>query len=155
MVNFSKHQQLKFQARSRLDRRFRSDATHPRRIARIRWLGRKTRLCYPPQVLDFPRVSRAWRPWRLRHWPNCHGNNLKTHFLIFQQVVNHPKFLEHPHECAKFIWEKSGGDLAANGAVMRTSILGIVQFHDLDKVIENTKEICKVFISGNSHLIYR
>lgn len=42
------------------------------------------------------------------------------------------------------VWEGSGKFLAPNGGVMRTSILGTMQFHDLEKVIENTKNACKV-----------
>ncbi|XP_065827935.1 ADP-ribosylarginine hydrolase Tri1-like isoform X1 [Oscarella lobularis] len=51
-------------------------------------------------------------------------------------------FREHPHEIAKKTWEDSDCYLAANGAVMRTSILGVLNFNNISKVIENTKCIC-------------
>eukprot|EP00118_Oscarella_pearsei_P013353 m.106106 g.106106 ORF g.106106 m.106106 type:complete len:424 (+) comp37250_c0_seq14:96-1367(+) len=51
-------------------------------------------------------------------------------------------FKENPHLAARETWETSGRYLAANGAVMRTSILGVMNFKDIDTVIENTKRIC-------------
>ena len=34
--------------------------------------------------------------------------------------------------------------MAPNGAVMRTSVLGVYQYEDLTKVIQNSLAICKV-----------
>ena len=45
--------------------------------------------------------------------------------------------------------------VAANGALMRTSPTGIVQFHDLNKVIENTKELSMVRFYIKLALIHR
>jgi hypothetical protein len=59
-------------------------------------------------------------------------------------VVKQKDFTEKPHDSARRIWEQSNKVLAANGAVMRTSVLGIPMFWDLDKVIANTKKICLV-----------
>eukprot|EP01114_Cavostelium_apophysatum_P016108 TRINITY_DN4529_c0_g1_i1.p1 TRINITY_DN4529_c0_g1~~TRINITY_DN4529_c0_g1_i1.p1 ORF type:complete len:467 (-),score=84.35 TRINITY_DN4529_c0_g1_i1:18-1418(-) len=56
-------------------------------------------------------------------------------------VVNHPRFFDDPHQCAWQVWDKSKRVVAANGAVMRTSILGVVNFDDLEKVVNNTKAI--------------
>ena len=39
---------------------------------------------------------------------------------------------------------QSGHKFAPNGGVMRTSVLGTFQFHDLDQVIANTTNACKV-----------
>jgi ADP-ribosylglycohydrolase len=39
---------------------------------------------------------------------------------------------------------KSGYFIAPNGGVMRTSILGTMEYHDIAKVLENTKNACKV-----------
>jgi len=59
------------------------------------------------------------------------------------KVLSHPKFLEDSHESARDVWEKNGRNLAANGAVMRTAILGVPNFNDIPKVIENTLVYCK------------
>jgi len=42
------------------------------------------------------------------------------------------------------VWEKTGRNAAPNGGVMRTSILGIHDFTNIDNVIDNTRNICKV-----------
>jgi len=39
-------------------------------------------------------------------------------------VLRHPKFLVDPHTAASEVWTHTGRRIAANGAVMRTSILG-------------------------------
>lgn len=59
-------------------------------------------------------------------------------------VLHHPDFLTDPHKAAEYVWESSGSFLAPNGGVMRTSILGVYNFGDVDAVIENTKAACKV-----------
>lgn len=58
------------------------------------------------------------------------------------RVIHDPRFLTEPHVPAKKIWKQSGKTVAPNGGVMRTSILGIPNFHDLARVRENTEQIC-------------
>lgn len=64
--------------------------------------------------------------------------------VTVSSVVLHPNFLENPHKCAKEVWEDTRREGAANGAIMRTSILGAYEYWDYDKVISNTKKIAKV-----------
>lgn len=52
------------------------------------------------------------------------GIGMTTH-----RTICHKRFLEDPHKAAHDIWESSGFFLAANGAAMRTSVLGIVNFN--------------------------
>ena len=59
------------------------------------------------------------------------GNQAHKHFTSVLQASNE-------------IWEKSGRQAAPNGALMRTSVLGCFQFGELDKVKENTLQMCKV-----------
>ena len=53
------------------------------------------------------------------------------------------------------MWEKSKHRFAPNGGVMRTSVLGLHQWHDLEAVFKNAVEICKCthydprFVSNN------
>ncbi|XP_019633344.1 PREDICTED: uncharacterized protein LOC109476765 [Branchiostoma belcheri] len=46
-------------------------------------------------------------------------------------------------KAAREVWESTGQAAAPNGAVMRTSILGVHQFWDLDSVAENAKLFCQ------------
>ncbi|ORX91306.1 ADP-ribosylglycohydrolase [Basidiobolus meristosporus CBS 931.73] len=59
-------------------------------------------------------------------------------------VLSHPEFASNPHLAAYEVWDKRGRTLAPNGAVMRTSVLGIESFWDEDKVIINTMAAAKV-----------
>ncbi|KAM7442120.1 hypothetical protein ABFA07_008860 [Porites harrisoni] len=61
-----------------------------------------------------------------------------------RKVLHHPQFLEDPHKAATDVWEYSGRYLAPNGGVMRTSVLGIHDFGNIDAVISNTMATCKV-----------
>ncbi|KAL6061609.1 ADP-ribosylglycohydrolase [Balamuthia mandrillaris] len=59
-------------------------------------------------------------------------------------VLAHPTFLEDPHSASEQVWEGMNRTGAANGAVMRTSLLGILNFDNLPLVIQNTQNIAKV-----------
>ncbi|XP_006814457.1 uncharacterized protein LOC100372011 [Saccoglossus kowalevskii] len=59
------------------------------------------------------------------------------------KVLSHSVFRNNPKQAAHEVWSSSGGYLAPNGAVMRTSILGIHQFEDIEMVKENTVKICE------------
>ncbi|ORX83662.1 ADP-ribosylglycohydrolase [Anaeromyces robustus] len=65
------------------------------------------------------------------------GNN-------FNNVVTSKGFVNDPIQISKEVWTKGECKSAANGCVMRTSILGLPYFWDENKVIENTTKICQV-----------
>ncbi|RUS91499.1 hypothetical protein EGW08_000720 [Elysia chlorotica] len=58
-------------------------------------------------------------------------------------VLKHPEFKSKPHDCSYEVWDKSQRSVAPNGAVMRTSLLGLHQWNNLEAVVKNTLEICK------------
>eukprot|EP01112_Ceratiomyxa_fruticulosa_P016264 TRINITY_DN4886_c0_g1_i1.p1 TRINITY_DN4886_c0_g1~~TRINITY_DN4886_c0_g1_i1.p1 ORF type:complete len:369 (+),score=71.30 TRINITY_DN4886_c0_g1_i1:84-1190(+) len=58
-------------------------------------------------------------------------------------VVHNPLFESIPHDVAVRAWESMKRNAAANGGVMRTSILGVIDYTNIDKVISNTLRICK------------
>lgn len=64
--------------------------------------------------------------------------------MTVSQTLSHHRFLAEPHEAAKEVWERSGRYLAANGAIMRTAILGVLEFNKLERVVANTREVCLV-----------
>ncbi|CAD5116261.1 DgyrCDS5169 [Dimorphilus gyrociliatus] len=59
-------------------------------------------------------------------------------------VLSEKDYLTKPEESAKRVWIDSNQNAAPNGGVMRTSILGIYEFQDLNKVAENTVKVCRV-----------
>ncbi|EGC28948.1 hypothetical protein DICPUDRAFT_159538 [Dictyostelium purpureum] len=59
-------------------------------------------------------------------------------------VVFNENFQDEPTMVSKFVWINGGKKMAANGSLMRTSILGCMDFLDDAKVFQNTLECCKV-----------
>ncbi|KAL6059123.1 ADP-ribosylglycohydrolase [Balamuthia mandrillaris] len=86
---------------------------------------------------------------KLKHWVN-HGFTELGDFagmglgFTVSSVLQHPDFLLAPHAASKATWIKLNREAAPNGAVMRTAVLGVYQFEQLEKVIENTIRMAKV-----------
>lgn len=64
--------------------------------------------------------------------------------MTVEAVLKHPRFAEDPHAAAQAVWEKSGRRIAANGGVMRTSVLGLWDFDDPARIRANAEAACKV-----------
>ncbi|MBD2292448.1 ADP-ribosylglycohydrolase family protein [Anabaena sphaerica FACHB-251] len=60
------------------------------------------------------------------------------------KMVHHPEFLRDPHRVAEEYWRSKNRETAANGGVMRTSVLGIWEYFDADKVRNNAENVCKI-----------
>jgi len=61
------------------------------------------------------------------------------------EVINHRLFKTNPQNASKDVWENVFSKHAApNGGVMRTSVLGLYQYQNLEAVVENTKQMCTV-----------
>ena len=58
-------------------------------------------------------------------------------------VLQHAAFRSNPHQAAQEVWERSGKAMAANGAVMRTSITAVPHFYDAAAVQETTTNFCR------------
>lgn len=83
------------------------------------------------------------------------GQGIGTSML---SVISHENFLKNPEEVlfflyvnkmkkvAKTYWENTGKKVASNGAVMRTAIVGVPFFYNLEKVVQNTKKACQVCV---------
>jgi len=61
----------------------------------------------------------------------------------FSKVVTSKGYVQDPLKNSEEVWISSGCKSAANGCVMRTSILGLPYFWDEKKVIENATKICQ------------
>ncbi|KAL5015329.1 hypothetical protein ScPMuIL_009599 [Solemya velum] len=59
-------------------------------------------------------------------------------------VLSRRDFIDNPHQAAEKVWIASQRQFAPNGAVMRTSIVGVYDFNDLDSVASNALTFCKV-----------
>lgn len=78
---------------------------------------------------------------RLQNWAITDGFGIGG---TVYKVVNHPDFLLDPHRVAEEFWQSKNQQTAANGGVMRTAILGIWEYFDIDKVRENAVNVCKI-----------
>ena len=56
------------------------------------------------------------------------------------KVLGMSDYIEQPQVCARRLWDMSGQQNAANGALMRTSVIGITQ----NNIIKQTEDICKL-----------
>jgi len=64
--------------------------------------------------------------------------------FTFEAVVYAPEFLSDPHAAARRLWELGGRRSAANGAVMRTSVLGVWDLGDPEKVRRNAESVSRI-----------
>src|SRR5690606_33702706 len=63
---------------------------------------------------------------------------------LVYSVLSDPAYLANPQKIAQRVWEETGKYSAPNGAVMRTSVLGIWQYATLDKVAANAAAIARI-----------
>jgi len=94
--------------------------------------------------VDEPIFAKKLRTWVYRGFPELGDFGGMGLGATVGQVVSHSEFLENSHKAAELVWLKMDKNAAANGAIMRTSILGCLDFTDTSKVVENTRRICKV-----------
>jgi ADP-ribosylglycohydrolase len=78
---------------------------------------------------------------RLRHWGLSDGYGMGQTVYF---CVHHPRFAERPFEVAQEYWESRGRRAAANGAVMRTSVLGVWRHRQRDEVVANAASVCRL-----------
>lgn len=78
-----------------------------------------------------------------KHWFNNSPIGIGSHTC---KVLSMVEYLEQPENCSKLIWELSRKQSAANGAIMRTSVIGLLK----DNYIETTEKTCRL-----THYDYR
>ena len=98
-------------------------------------------LCILDSILERGKIEIKDIAKRLYQWAKKGGKGIGR---TVAQVICHPSFLDNPYISSKEIWEKSGGYLAPNGGVMRTSILGIWKYWDKEEVIRNAEAVCRI-----------
>jgi len=78
---------------------------------------------------------------RFYHWAMNGGMGIGA---TVYAVLSAPTFLADPHSVAHQVWQQSGRRAAANGAVMRTAVLGIWQYHDPTAVVANAEQVSQI-----------
>lgn len=98
-------------------------------------------ICIFNSILDKRAVDIRDIAKNLHEWATNGGRGIGN--TIFA-VLSSDNFLKDPHSAAYTIWAKSGKTLAANGGAMRTSILGVWEYQDIQRVRENASNVCKI-----------
>ncbi|OJJ18808.1 hypothetical protein BKI52_24880 [marine bacterium AO1-C] len=98
-------------------------------------------LCILDSILATKRVDVKDIALTLVDWAHHDGRGLGR---TVYSVLGSPIFMQSPHEAAKNYWEKSNRYAAANGAVMRTSVLGIWEYNKPEKIRINATKVCKI-----------
>eukprot|EP00455_Lapot_gusevi_P057464 TRINITY_DN9803_c0_g1_i2.p1 TRINITY_DN9803_c0_g1~~TRINITY_DN9803_c0_g1_i2.p1 ORF type:complete len:391 (-),score=44.94 TRINITY_DN9803_c0_g1_i2:29-1201(-) len=84
------------------------------------------------------------RDWMMRGFPELGDTGGLGIGMTVYNVMTHPDFLDNPHYAAADVWNESNRFLAANGAVMRTSVLGIFNYNNRQAVLEQTRSMARV-----------
>lgn len=98
-------------------------------------------LCVLESILENKTVEKNDVARRIHKWAYSGGRGLGN---TVYKVISSMHFHYAPHEVAKQVWLKSEKNAAANGAVMRTSILGVWDYNNAIRRQKNTEEIAKV-----------
>ncbi|XP_022343575.2 ADP-ribosylarginine hydrolase Tri1-like [Crassostrea virginica] len=94
--------------------------------------------------VDYKDVAR-----RLKNWMKCGLPELGDLGGLgigrtTKAVLTNPDYESDPHACSELVWTSSQCKIAPNGAVMRTSVVGVHQFRDLEKVAQNASDLARI-----------
>ncbi|WP_413175785.1 ADP-ribosylglycohydrolase family protein [Anabaena azotica] len=98
-------------------------------------------LCILDSLLTHQQVDIQDIATRFQNWAITDGFGIGG---TVYKIVNDPEFLLAPHRIAEEYWESKNRQTAANGGVMRTSVLGIWEYFNQEKVRINAENICKI-----------
>jgi ADP-ribosylglycohydrolase len=98
-------------------------------------------LCICDSIIKTNKVDELAFAQELYAWFNNSPMGIGT---TVYRVVSTPQFTLYPNRAAELIWKMRRKQIASNGAIMRTSVLGCYEFHDYKKVVANTEKIAKV-----------
>jgi len=86
-------------------------------------------LCLLQSYVDDREIVPTTVAKHLLDWLERDGRGCGSHTLM---MLNDPVFSLNPIACSQDAWERSGQHSAANGAVMRVSVIGTLRPNDLD-----------------------
>jgi len=92
-------------------------------------------------ILETGEVNELGVASKIHNWAYNGGKGIGN--TVYSTLTS-SDYLIQPHEVAKRIWIQSNKNGAANGGVMRTSVLGVWDYLDEAKVISNAELACKV-----------
>lgn len=94
-------------------------------------------LCILDELVENGEIVPQSLAKRFLNWLETDGRGCGH--LVYSTLINQ-NYIENPYNAAFESWEIMKRDAAPNGALMRTSVIGLLP----DKVVENTERACKV-----------
>lgn len=98
-------------------------------------------LCILDSILANERIEILDIAKRFHSWAFNGGRGLGR---TVYSVLSSPDFLQDPNSAAQRVWNESGNEMAANGALMRTSVLGLWPLNDREKIVANTIAVAQI-----------
>lgn len=115
---------------------------HRRRWKREDWTDDTDQmLCILDSILDLKIIEPNDIARRIYDWSMNGGMGIGQ---SVRAVISSPQFLLSPHVASEQVWRSKEKQNAANGAIMRTSILGVWKFQEPEIVKSNTEVVCKI-----------
>lgn len=98
-------------------------------------------LCILDSIIENKAINLTDIAKRFVLWKQTNGIGIGRHTL---NVLSIGDYVENPFKASELIWNMSRKKSAANGAIMRTAILGCWNYTDWDQVKSNTENVCKL-----------
>lgn len=98
-------------------------------------------LCILDSIIENNEIIPVDIAKRFVEWKQISGIGIGRHTLNVLSIGN---YLDNPFKASEIVWNMSRKQSAANGAIMRTAIIGCWESHNWKQVKINTENICKL-----------
>ena len=98
-------------------------------------------LCVLDSIVEHKAINLTDIATRFLHWKQTDGIGIGRHTL---NVLSLGDYVDNPFKASELVWNMSRKQSAANGAIMRTAILGYWNYKDWGAVKSNTEDVCKL-----------
>lgn len=98
-------------------------------------------VCILDSLIELGRLDTLDIARRFQHWGITNGMGMG---YTTSTVILDPNYLDNPELVAVNYWESKGRNSASNGAVMRTSVLGVWDREDYLKVMKNAAGVARL-----------
>lgn len=98
-------------------------------------------LCILDSIIENKTINLTDIAKRFVSWKKVNGIGIGRHTL---KVLSIGDYVENPFKASELVWNMSKKQSAANGAIMRTAILGFWNYIDWEQVKSNTENVCKL-----------
>ena len=98
-------------------------------------------LCILDSIIENKAIDLIDIAKRFVLWKQTNGIGIGRHTL---DVLSIGDYVENPFKASELVWDMSRKQSAANGAIMRTAILGCWNYTDWEQVKANTENVCKL-----------